>query len=152
MGQAEGPVPIAIALVNPPVNTSFEVKLGPKSLNTLTSIIHSRWGQMVKISEQDIKEFGHRFAEVLSDVFRTEVRLVDEDVLTTLGGDKFFKFVYSAKIPLSVNKVEEMAMKVFKTDDITVHVEEGKLTVCGAYPKYGIPSDAFEDLDVDEPF
>ena len=108
---------------------------------------------MVKISEQDIKEFGLRFAEVLSDVFRTDVKLVGEDVLTSLGGDKFFEFVYSANIPPSAtDKLEEIAMKVFKTDDITVHVEDGKLTVTGAYPKYGIPSDCFEDLDVDEPF
>ena len=110
---------------------------------------------MVKISEQDIKEFGLRFAEVLSDVFRTEVRLIDKDVLTSLGGDKFFEFVYSANIPPSATyMVEEIAMKVFKTDDIMVHVEDSKLTVTGSYPKYGIPSDCFEDLDVDvdEPF
>ena len=106
-----------------------------------------------KLSEEEIRELGREFEEVLSQEFKAQVRLTSEDTLTSIAGEKFFEFKYSVTpIPsVSEEELEKLATKHFMTDDITVKVEGNGIVVTGAYPKYGIPSDAFEDLDVDDP-
>ena len=107
-----------------------------------------------KLSEEEIRELGREFEEVLSQEFKAQVRLTSEDTPTSIAGEKFFEFKYSVTPIPSVSeeeKIEKLAIKHFMTDDITVKITDGnEIVVTGAYPKYGIPSDAFDDLDVDD--